>query len=96
MSEIPFVKALGDEIERAAGSPAAAAASAAASRSARSRFAIAATGVAAASGVFSSGTPEQLATTGIGCYDSADLEHSDVSVLSRRRAATRSRRAAAR
>ena len=84
MSEIPFVNALGDAIERSAAAehrrpppphpppP---------HRSACSRFAVAATGVAAASGVFSSGTPEQLATTGIGCYSRADLEHADVAVL---------------
>ena len=80
MSEIPFVKALGDEIERAAKR-----------RRGRVRrriafgavaFAIAATGVAAASGVFTSAPPDQLATTGISCYTKADLEHSDVSVLS--------------
>ncbi len=80
MSEIPFVNALGDEIERAA-------------RRHRGRvrrriafgavaFAIAASGVAAASGVFSSATPEQLATSGISCYSAADLKHSDVTVLS--------------
>ena len=66
MSEIPFVKALGDEIERAAKR-----------RRGRVRrriafgavaFAIAATGVAAASGVFTSAPPDQLATTGISCY----------------------------
>jgi hypothetical protein len=80
MSEIPFVKALGDEIERAAKR-----------RRGRIRrriafgavaFAIAATGTAAATGVFSSAPPEQLATTGISCYTKADLEHADVSVLS--------------
>ena len=43
-------------------------------------LAIAATGVAAASGVFS--TPEQLAGNAVGCYEHADLENSDVSVLS--------------
>jgi hypothetical protein len=80
VSEIPFVNALGDEIERAA-------------RRHRGRvrrriafgavaFAIAASGVAAASGVFSSATPEQLATSGISCYSAADLKHSDVTVLS--------------
>ena len=78
MSEIPFVKALGDEIERAA-------------RRRRGRvrrriafgavtFAIAASGVAAASGVFSA-SPDELATSGIGCYEKADLEHSNVTVL---------------
>jgi len=84
MSEIPFVKALGDAIEQAA-------ATRIAGRRGRIRrrltigvlgFAVAATGVAAASGVFSSATPEQLATSGIGCYSRADLEHSDVAVLS--------------
>lgn len=84
MSEIPFVKALGDEIERMAATRIAA-------RRRRFRrrvvvgavgFAVAATGVAAASGVFTTGTPEQLATSGIGCYDRADLEHANVSVLS--------------
>jgi hypothetical protein len=71
VSEIPFVNALGDEIERAA-----------ARRRGRIRrritlgalgFAIAATGVAAASGVF--GSPEQLASTGIACYDTQSLDH---------------------
>jgi hypothetical protein len=82
MSEIPFVNALGDEIERAA-----------ARRRGRVRrriafgavaLAIAASGVAAgASGVFDgAGTPQQLATSGIGCYSSADLKKADVSVLS--------------
>jgi hypothetical protein len=84
MSEIPFVNRLGDEIEQAA-------AARIASRRRRIRrrvvvgaigFAVAATGVAAASGVFSSATPEQLATSGIGCYDRADLQHANVSVLS--------------
>ncbi len=80
MSEIPFVKALGDELERAI---------AARRRRVRRRigfgavsFAILATGVAAASGVFSA--PEQLASNAVGCYERADLEHSDVSVLSTR------------
>jgi hypothetical protein len=63
MSEIPFVDALGAELERKA-------AARIAGRRGRIRrrivigglsFAIAATGVAAASGVF--GTPEELATT---------------------------------
>lgn len=70
MSEIPFVNRLGDEIERAI-----------AARRGRIRrrivigslgFAIAATGVAAASGVFSS--PEQLASTGVACADRASLD----------------------
>jgi len=79
MSEIPFVKALGDELERSI-----------AARRGRIRrriaigglgFAIAASGVAAAAGVFSA-APDELATSGIGCYSKADLEHSDVAVLS--------------
>lgn len=84
MSEIPFVNALGDEIERAA-----AAHSAGRRRRIRRRltggvlaFAVLATGAAAASGVFESATPAQLATSGISCYSAADLRHSDVSVLS--------------
>jgi hypothetical protein len=73
MSEIPFVKALGDEIERSA-------AERIASRRKRIRrritlgalgFAVAATGVAAASGVFSS--PEQLANNGVACFDAPAL-----------------------
>jgi hypothetical protein len=84
MSEIPFVNALGDAIERSAAAHIAA-------RRGRLRrrigfgavaIAIAASGVAAASGVFSSAPPEQLATSGISCYSAADLEHSSVSVLS--------------
>ena len=84
MSEIPFVNALGDAIERSAAAHIAA-------RRGRLRrrigfgaiaIAIAASGVAAASGVFSSAQPVELATSGIGCYSSADLEHSDVTVLS--------------
>jgi hypothetical protein len=80
MSDIPFVNALGDEIERAAHR-----------RRGRLRrriafgavaFAVAASGVAAASGVFSSTTPEQLATSGISCYDRTDLRHASVTVLS--------------
>lgn len=80
MSEIPFVNALGDEIERAI-----------AARRGRIRrriaigalgFAVAVTGVAAASGVLAPGTPEQLATTGIGCYDRADFDDANVAVLS--------------
>jgi hypothetical protein len=76
---IPFVQALGDELERAI---------AARRRRVRRRiglgavsFAILATGVAAASGVFTA-SPDELATSGISCYSKADLEHSDVSVLS--------------
>jgi len=77
MSEIPFVKALGDELERKI-----------AARRGRIRrrivigglgFAIAATGVAAASGVFS--PAEQLASTGIACYDQPNLD-GGASVLS--------------
>jgi hypothetical protein len=73
MSEIPFVTALGDEIERSA-------AERIASRRRRIRrritlgalgFAVAATGVAAASGVFSS--PEQLANNGVACFDAPAL-----------------------
>jgi hypothetical protein len=79
MSEIPFVNALGDEIERAASR-----------RRGRVRrriavgavaFAVAASGVAAAAGVFESAPPDRLATTSIGCYSKADLKHSDVSVI---------------
>ena len=77
MSEIPFVKALGDELEQKI-----------AARRGRIRrrivigslgFAIAATGVAAASGVFS--PAEQLASTGIACYDQPNLD-GGASVLS--------------
>jgi hypothetical protein len=77
VSEIPFVKALGDELERKI-----------AARRGRIRrrivigglgFAIAATGVAAASGVFS--PAEQLASTAIGCYDKPSLD-GGASVLS--------------
>jgi hypothetical protein len=84
MTEIPFVKALGDAIERSA-------ATQIAGRRRRIRrrltggalaFAVAASGVAAAAGVFESGTPEQLATTGIGCYDRADFHDANVAVLS--------------
>jgi hypothetical protein len=80
MSEIPFVKALGDEIERSA-------AERIATRRKRIRrrltigglgFAIAATGVAAASGVFSS--PESLANNGVACFDRAALNR-NVTVL---------------
>lgn len=79
MSEIKFVNELGDEIERAA-------AARIAGRRGRIRrrltigglgFAIAATGVAAASGVFS--TPEQLAALPITCYEAPNA---GVSVLS--------------
>lgn len=81
MSEIPFVTALGDAIERAAAQrrgrvPRRIAFGAVA-------FAIAASGVAAASGIFAgAGTPQQLATSGIACYSSADLKKADVAVLS--------------
>jgi hypothetical protein len=82
MSEIKFVNALGDAIERAA------AANIAARRGRIRRriaigglgFAIAATGVAAASGVLT-GTPEELATTSVACYERADLS-SNVTVIS--------------
>ena len=81
MSEIEFVNALGDEMERAA-----AARIAGRRRRIRRRvtlgalsFAVAATGVAAASGVFN--TPEQLAGTSVGCYDRPSLE-ANVAVLS--------------
>ena len=76
MSEIPFFNALGDEIERSA-------AERIASRRRRIRrritlgalgFAVAASGVAAASGVLWS-APEQLASTGIACYDTESLDH---------------------
>jgi hypothetical protein len=84
MSEIPFVNALGDALERSA-----AAHIAGGRRRLRRRltggvlaFAVLASGVAAASGVFESATPQQLATTGISCYSTADLKHADVSVLS--------------
>jgi hypothetical protein len=83
MSEIPFVNALGDEIERRA-----AARIAGRGRRIRRRltigvlgFAVAATGVAAASGVFTAAPPDELATSGIGCYSSADPKHADVTVL---------------
>jgi len=77
MSEIPFVEALGAELERAV-----------AARRGRIRrrivigslgVAIAATGVAAASGVFS--PAEQLASTAIACYDEPNLD-AGASVLS--------------
>jgi hypothetical protein len=79
MSEIPFVKALGDELERKI-----------AARRGRIRrrivigglgFAIAATGVAAASGVLS-GSPEQLASNSVGCFERADLNNSNAGILS--------------
>jgi hypothetical protein len=83
MSEIPFVNALGDAIERSA-----AAHIAGRPRRFRRRFiggalafALLATGVAAASGVFRSAPPAQLATAGVSCYSTADLRHPDVSVL---------------
>ena len=75
MSEIKFVNRLGDAIERSA------AAHIAGRRRIRRRltlgalgFAVAATGVAAASGMFSS--PEQLASTGIACYERPSLNAS--------------------
>jgi hypothetical protein len=84
MSEIPFVKQLGDAIERSA-----AAHIAGRRRRIRRRltggvlaFAVAASGVAAASGLFESGTPEQLASAGIGCYDRASFHDANVTVLS--------------
>jgi hypothetical protein len=79
MSEIPFVNALGDAIEHAVSR-----------RRSRVRrrialgavvFAVAASGVAAAAGVFESAPPDRLATTSIGCYDKADLEHANVAVI---------------
>jgi hypothetical protein len=82
MSEIPFVKALGDAAERALAADIV-------GRRGRIRrrivigglsFAIAATGVAAASGVFT-GTAEELATTSVGCYDRPGLS-GGVSVIS--------------
>lgn len=81
MSEIKFVNALGDELEKAT-------AARIAGRRGRIRrrlvigglgFAIAASGVAAASGVFT-GTPEELATTSVGCYEGAD-QTSGVTVI---------------
>jgi hypothetical protein len=81
MSEIPFVNRLGDAVERAA-----AARIATRRRRIRRRltvgalsFAIVATGVAAASGVFSS--PEQLATSAVGCYERPSF-NANTSVLS--------------
>jgi hypothetical protein len=79
MSEIPFVKALGDELERKI-----------AARRGRIRrrigvgavcFAVVATGVAAASG-FLTGSPEQLAGNAVGCYDRADFTDANTAVLS--------------
>lgn len=81
MSEIPFVQHLGDAIETAAETRA---------RQRTSRFrrrlsaggvaiAVAATGVAAASGVFSGA--EKLASTSVGCYERADLA-ANVAVIS--------------
>jgi hypothetical protein len=79
VSDIPFVNALGDAIEAAA-----------LRRRGRLRrrlaigglgIAIAVSGVAAAAGVFESAAPEQLATSGIGCYDRPDLKHANVTVL---------------
>lgn len=78
MSEIPFVNALGDAIEHAVSH-----------RRSRIRrrialgavaFAVAASGAAAATGVFSA-SPDELATSSIGCYSEADLKHSDVAVV---------------
>jgi hypothetical protein len=80
VSEIPFVNALGDAIERAAAQH-------------RGRFrrrlvigglgvAIAVSGVAAAASGVLSGSPEQLATSSISCYSSVDLKHANVAVLS--------------
>jgi len=76
---IPFVQALGDELERAI-----------AARRGRIRrrivigglgFAIAATGVAAASGVLS-GSPEQLAANAVVCYERPDPDNSSAGILS--------------
>jgi len=76
---IPVVQALGDELERAI-----------AARRSRIRrrivigglsFAIAATGVAAASGVLS-GSPEQLASNAVACYESADFGRSGAGIVS--------------
>jgi hypothetical protein len=82
MSEIPFVRRLGDALESAA-----AARIAARRRRIRRRLgvgalgiAIAASGVAAASGILG-GTPEQLAATSVGCYDRPSLD-ANVTVLS--------------
>jgi hypothetical protein len=81
MSEIPFVNRLGDEIEQAA-------AARIATRRSRIRrrlvvgavgFAVAASGVAAASGVFSSA--EQLASSPVGCYERPSF-NANTSVLS--------------
>jgi hypothetical protein len=75
MSEIPFVRRLGDALESAA-------ATRLATRRRRIRrrlgggalgLAIAATGVAAASGILT-GTPEQLAVNAVGCYDAPSLQ----------------------
>jgi hypothetical protein len=75
MSEIPFVRRLGDALESAA-----AARLATRRRRIRRRLgggalglAIAASGVAAGSGILS-GTPEQLATRAVGCYERLSLE----------------------
>ena len=81
MSEIPFVQRLGDAIEQAASARIAA-------RRSRIRlritigalgFALLAGGTAAATGVFS--TPEQLASSSVGCYDRPSLD-GNVSILS--------------
>jgi hypothetical protein len=81
MSEIPFVNRLGDAVERAA-----AARIPTRRRRIRRRLtvgalsvAIVATGVAAASGVFSS--PEQLAASAVGCYERPSF-NANTSVLS--------------
>ena len=75
MSEIPFVRRLGDALESAT-------AVRLASRRRRIRrrlgvgalgIAIAATGVAAASGILA-GDPEQLAANSVGCYDAPSLD----------------------
>jgi hypothetical protein len=82
MSEIPFVRRLGDALESAA-------ATRLATRRRRIRrrlgigalgLAIAATGVAAASGILT-GTPEQLAVNSVGCYDAPSL-NANTAILS--------------
>jgi hypothetical protein len=82
MSEIPYVRRLGDALESAA-------ATHLATRRRRIRrrlgigalgIAIAASGVAAASGILS-GTPEQLAVTGVGCFERQSLD-ANTTVLS--------------
>jgi hypothetical protein len=76
MSEIPFVRRLGDALESAA-----AARLATRRRRIRRRLgggalglAIAASGVAAASGILS-GTPEQLAVNSVACFDQLSPDH---------------------